>query len=64
MEYEVTIDFGDNAVQAPHICRSLSDLGLYLERVPSLLGFELNGTATIRIKHHARLSPLIPYLEN
>lgn len=49
MQYEVTVDFGDNAVQAPHICKNLSDLGLYLERVPSMIGFELNGSATVRI---------------
>lgn len=49
MEYEVTVDFGDNAVQAPHICRSQTDLGLYLERVPSMLGFEANGVANVKI---------------
>jgi len=64
VEYEVTLDFGDNAVQAPHICRSLTDLGLYLERVPSMLGFQINGAVTVRIKNHARRNPLIPYLEN
>lgn len=49
MEYEVTIDFGDDALQVPHICRNLTELGLYLERVPSMLGFEATGQANVKI---------------
>lgn len=50
MEYEVSVDFGDGAIQAPHICKNLTDLGLYLERIPSMMGFELNGKADVTIK--------------
>lgn len=49
MNYEVLIDFGDDALKVPHICRSESDLGLYLERVPSMFGFQATGTATVKI---------------
>lgn len=49
MDYEVTIDFGDDALQVPHICKNLTDLGLYLERVPSMLGFEATGQANVKI---------------
>jgi len=49
MEYEVTLDFGDDALKVPHICRSLSDLGLYLERVPSMFGFQATGQVNVKI---------------
>lgn len=58
MEYEVTVDFGDDAVQVPHICRSLSELGLYLERIPSMIGFELNREAAVKIKTKSRRSSM------
>jgi hypothetical protein len=49
MEYEVTIDFGDDAIKVPHICKNLTDLGLYLERIPSMFGFEATGMANVKI---------------
>ena len=48
--YEVTIDFGDNALQSTKRCENLTELGLYLERVPSMLGFEINGQASVSIR--------------
>lgn len=50
MYYEVTIDFHDRAVQAPHICKSETELALYLERIPGMVGFELFGGADIRVR--------------
>jgi hypothetical protein len=48
--YEVTIDFGDHALQSTKLCENLTELGLYLERVPSLIGFEINGQASVSIR--------------
>lgn len=58
MEYEVTIDFHDNAVQAPKTFTSLTDLGLYLERIPSMIGFEIGREATVKIQHKYKQTPL------
>lgn len=50
MEYEVTLDFGDNAIQEPTTLHSLTDLGLYLERIPNMIGFEIRREVVVKIK--------------
>jgi hypothetical protein len=48
--YEVTVDFHDDAVNAPpKRFESLTDMALYLERIPSMMGFEIHGKATVHI---------------
>jgi len=49
--FEVKIDFNDQSA-APNIKRvaGFSELGLYLERIPNMLGFLANDEATITIK--------------
>lgn len=50
MEYEVVIDFGDNAVCTPKRVKNLTELGLYLERIPGMIGFEIHHEAKVKIK--------------
>jgi len=47
--FKVEIDFGDDTVQIPRIIESYSDLALYLERVPNMLGFRNNEKTQITI---------------
>jgi hypothetical protein len=47
--YEVTLDFGDNAVQTPHTVSNLSELNDYLMSVPGMIGFEIFGRCTVKI---------------
>lgn len=64
--YEVTVDFGDNAVQAPKQLETVADLGLYLERIPGMMGFEINRQVTVKIEtkwSRKNLRPLIPALD-
>lgn len=48
--YEVRVDFGDNAIQEPKQIGTLRDLCGYIERIPHMLGFEMNKQATVSIK--------------
>lgn len=57
MEYEVTVDFHDNAVHAPKVCANLTELALYLERVPSMIGFEIHGSATVSVRPYSQGIP-------
>lgn len=50
MEFDVILDFHDRAVVAPHRCKNLTDLALYLERVPSMIGFELQQSVDISVR--------------
>lgn len=50
LEYEVTLDFHDNAFQTPpRTFTNGSDLALYLERIPGLIGLEITGKVTVNI---------------
>ncbi len=60
MEYEVHVDFGDNAVShPPKRCANLTELALYLERIPSMVGFEINRGATVKIERIYNKNPHI-----
>lgn len=48
--YEVTIDFGDNAVKEPKRFDSETEMALYLEKIPSMFGFSCTREATVNIK--------------
>lgn len=51
LEYEVSVDFHDNAIQAPpQTFTNISDLALYLERIPGMIGLEITGEVTIHVK--------------
>lgn len=51
LRYEVSVDFGDNALNGPpKLLEGLSELGLYLETIPSMLGLEANGQTIVKIK--------------
>lgn len=50
MQYEALVSFNDNAVQEPRRFKNLTDLALYLERVPGMIGFELRGEATVHLR--------------
>lgn len=63
MEYEVTLDFGDNALHAPKICHNLTELGLYLERIPSMIAFELHGKVTVKIERNSTRRTPLPTFE-
>lgn len=49
MTFKVTLDFHDNAIQNHPEFELYSDLASYLETVPSMIGFQLNGIVDIRI---------------
>lgn len=50
VEYEVSVDFHDNAISAPpKTFTNATDLALYLERIPGMFGLEMTGKATISI---------------
>lgn len=61
--YEVEIDFDDDASRAPKHLENLTDLSLYLERVPSMAGFEANGVATVKIRTKWSRHPALPETE-
>lgn len=64
LEYEVSVDFGDNAVTTPpKRLKGLAELGLYLERIPSMVGYEINGKATVKIKTLYKENPHIQKVE-
>lgn len=48
--FEVTLDFGDNAVQPVKRCENFTALAQYLERVPNTFGFHANQKVTVEIK--------------
>jgi hypothetical protein len=48
--YKVKLDFHDNAVSGEVQFSNMTDLALYLERVPSMIGFEINKAVTIDIQ--------------
>ena len=48
--FEVTIDFDDDAVLAKQVFQTREDLSLFLAKVPSFLGFVINGVVNIVIK--------------
>lgn len=50
MMYEVRVDFGDNAIQDPKRLWTLGELDAYIERIPHMMGFEMNKQATVSIK--------------
>lgn len=60
--YEVKLDFHDNAVSGPVAFDNLTDLALYLERVPSMIGFEINKAVTIDVKLYATARTSYPSL--
>jgi len=64
--YEVTLDFHDEAIKSTRKFDSFTDLSLYLERVPSMLGFQLTDSVDIQVRVHnpAKRQVLIPYLHN
>lgn len=47
--FKVEIDFGDDTLNEPKFFDSYSDLSRYLERVPNMLGFQINEKAQINI---------------
>lgn len=60
--YEVSVDFHDNAVTAPpKQFTNVSDLALYLERIPGMIGLDMTGHATIEIKA-TTTNPLVEQL--
>lgn len=58
--YDVTVDFGDNAVQAPHTVENLSQLNDYLMTIPGMIGFEMNGRCTVKIARRYTTKPTPP----
>lgn len=56
--YLITLDFGDNAVQAPHAAANLAELNDYLMSIPGMIGFELFGRCTVKIdRQYSRPRP-------
>ena len=49
MEYEISIVLNEGELPLSHICRSQTELGLYLELVPSLMDDSATGRATIEV---------------
>ena len=48
--YDIRIDFGDNAIQAPHRCRTLEEVSAYLETIPNMIAFQMHGNASVHIE--------------
>jgi hypothetical protein len=48
--YRITLDFGDNAVQVARTFTTLPLLCGYLEQIPGMMGFEVNGGVKIDIR--------------
>jgi len=66
--YEVTLDFHDDALTSTKEFDNFTDLSLYLERVPSMTGFQLTDSVDIKVRVvdvHRKANPsLIPFLHN
>lgn len=58
--YEIKINFHDDNLPSEKQFENLNDLALYLERVPSMIGFVLTESATIdiRVKHKPSVATL------
>lgn len=57
--YLITVDYGDNAVEAPHAAANLEELNNYLMSIPGTIGFELFGRCTVKIdRQYSRTRPI------
>jgi hypothetical protein len=50
--FKVRLDFHDNAIQMPREFESYTDLTAYLEGIPSMIGFQMNGIVEIKIENN------------
>lgn len=61
--YEVTVDFHDRTIPVSKRFDTLTDLALYLERIPSMIGFEINRELSVRVRtvNYAKTHPTLPF---
>ena len=48
--FELDIDFDDDAILAKQTFQTCEDVSIFLSKVPSFLGFAINGVVNIVIK--------------